>query len=104
MYDVQKQNALYCHETWRDFKVKCGNARDYYMEICLDECATCQRYQGCHVMSEEQFMDLLNIVMYHADGRKIDWKANHKIECYINVLVSTETNDVRAFVIMAPSV
>jgi len=41
-------------------------------------------------------MDLLNTVMYNADGRKIDWKAIHKIECYINVLVSTETNEVRA--------
>ena len=34
-----------------------------------------------------QFIDLLNTVMYHADGRKIDWKAIHKIERYINVRV-----------------
>jgi hypothetical protein len=110
-----KENALFYQETWRDLKVKCDAARDYYKEICLDECArkqrifeqafcsyrqglhaTCREYQGCHVLNEEQFMDLLNTVMYNADGRKIDWKAIHKIECYINVLVSTETNEVRA--------
>jgi len=110
-----KENALFYQETWRDLKVKCDNARDYYKEICLDECArkqrifeqafcsyrqglhaTCREYQGCHVLNEEEFMDLLNTVMYNADGRKIDWKAIHKIECYINVLVSTETNEVRA--------
>jgi len=110
-----KQNALFYQETWRDLKVKCDNARDYYKEICLDECArkqrifeqafcsyrqglhsTCREYQGCHVLNEEQFMDLLNTVMYNADGRKIDWKAIHKIECYINVLVSVDSNEVRA--------
>jgi hypothetical protein len=48
------------------------------------------------VLNEEQFMDLLKTVMYNADGRKIDWKAIHKIECYINVLISTENNEVRA--------
>ena len=60
-----KQNALFYQETCRDLKVKCGNAWDYYKEICLDECATCRRYQGCHVMSEEQCMDLPDIVMLH---------------------------------------
>jgi hypothetical protein len=110
-----KENALFYQETWRDLKVKCDNARDYYKEICLDECArkqrqfetafcsyrqglhaTCREYQGCHVLNEQQYMDLIKAVMYNADSRKIDWKAIHKIECYINVLISTESNELRA--------
>jgi hypothetical protein len=110
-----KENALFYQLTWRDLKAKCDAARAYYKEICLDECArkqrqfetafcsyrqglhaTCREYQGCHVLNEQQYMDLIKSVMYNADSRKIDWKAIHKIECYINVLVSTETNDVRA--------
>jgi hypothetical protein len=110
-----KENALFYQNTWRELKKKCDDAREYYKDICLDECArrqrifeqsfcsyrqglhaTCREYQGCYVMTEEEFLELLKTVMYNADGRKIDWKAIHKIECYINVLISTETNDVRA--------
>jgi len=110
-----KENALFYQETWRGLKVKCDDARAYYKEICLDECArkqrqfetafcsyrqglhaTCREYQGCHVLNEQQYMDLIKAVMYNADSRKIDWKAIHKIECYINVLISTESNELRA--------
>jgi len=110
-----KENALFYQETWRDLKQQCDVARGYYKEICLDECArkqrqfetafcsyrqglhaTCREYQGCHVLNEQQYMDLIKAVQYNSDSRKIDWKAIHKIECYINVLVSTETNEIRA--------
>jgi hypothetical protein len=110
-----KENALFYQGTWRELKAACDAARKYYDEICIDECArkqrifeqafcsyrqglhaTCREYQGCHVLTEAEFMDLLKTVMYNADGRKIDWKAIHKIECYINVLISSETNAVRA--------
>jgi len=110
-----KENALFYQGTWRDLKAKCDAARAYYKEICLDECArkqrqfetafcayrqglhaTCREYQGCHVLNEQQFYDLVKSVMYNADSRKIDWKAIHKIECYINVLVSAESNEIRA--------
>jgi hypothetical protein len=110
-----KENALFYQVQWQALKKACDDARAYYKEICLDECArkqrqyeqafcsyrqglhgTCREYQGCHVLNEEQFRDLVKSVMYNADSRKIDWKAIHKIECYINVLISTETNAVRA--------
>jgi len=110
-----KENALFYQGEWKKLKVACDDARAYYKEICLDECArkqrqfetafcsyrqglhaTCREYQGCHVLNEQQFNDLVKAVMYNADSRKIDWKAIHKIECYINVLISTETNEVRA--------
>jgi len=110
-----KDNALFYQETWRDLKQQCDVARGYYKEICLDECArkqrqfetafcsyrqglhaTCREYQGCHVLNEQQYMDLIKSVQYNSDSRKIDWKAIHKIECYINVLVSSETNEIRA--------
>jgi len=110
-----KDNALFYQETWRDLKQQCDVARGYYKEICLDECArkqrqfetafcsyrqglhaTCREYQGCHVLNEQQYMDLIKAVQYNSDSRKIDWKAIHKIECYINVLVSSETNEIRA--------
>jgi hypothetical protein len=48
------------------------------------------------VLNEEQYKDLIKKVMYNADSRKIDWKAIHKIECYINVLISSDNNTVRA--------
>jgi hypothetical protein len=118
LYDYftnMKENALFYQGTWRKLKEACDGARAYYQEICLDECArkqrifeqafcsyrqglhaTCREYQGCQVLNEAQFKDLLNTVMYNADGRKIDWKAIHKIECYINVLISADTNTVRA--------
>jgi len=114
-FSNMKENALFYQGTWRELKAKCDAARDYYKEICLEECArkqrqfetafcsyrqglhaTCREYQGCHVLNEQQFNDLVKSVMYNADSRKIDWKAIHKIECYINVLISTETNEVRA--------
>jgi len=110
-----KENARFYQDEWRALKKACDAARAYYKEICLDECArkqrqfetafcsyrqglhaTCREYQGCHVLNEQQFMDLVKTVMYNADSRKIDWKAIHKIECYINVLISTETNEIRA--------
>jgi len=110
-----KDNALFYQETWRDLKKQCDDSRGYYKEICLDECArkqrqfetafcsyrqglhaTCREYQGCHVLNEQQYMDLIKAVQYNSDSRKIDWKAIHKIECYINVLVSSETNEIRA--------
>jgi hypothetical protein len=110
-----KENALFYQETWRAKKVLCDAARVYYKEICLDECArkqrqfetafcsyrqglhaTCREYQGCHVLNEQQYMDLIKSVLYNAESRKIDWKAIHKIECYINVLISTESNELRA--------
>jgi hypothetical protein len=110
-----KENALFYQTQWQQLKKACDDARAYYKEVCLDECArkqrqfetafcsyrqglhaTCREYQGCHVLNEQQYMDLIKTVLYNADSRKIDWKAIHKIECYINVLVSTETNEVRA--------
>jgi len=110
-----KANAKFYQEEWRALKAGCDAARKYYKEVCLDECArkqrqfetafcayrqglyaTCREYQGCHVLNEQQFNDLIKSVMYNADSRKIDWKAIHKIECYINVLISTESNAVRA--------
>jgi hypothetical protein len=110
-----KENALFYQGQWQALKAACDKAREYYKEICLDECATkqrqfetafcsyrqglhatCREYQGCHVLNEEQFYDLVKTCLYNADSRKIDWKAIHKIECYINVLISTETNEVRA--------
>jgi polyhydroxyalkanoate synthesis regulator phasin len=110
-----KENALFYQGEWKKLKEACDAARAYYKEICLDECArkqrqfetafcsyrqglhaTCREYQGCHVLNEQQFNDLVKSVMYNADSRKIDWKAIHKIECYINVLISTETNEIRA--------
>jgi hypothetical protein len=110
-----KENAKFYQTQWQALKAACDAARAYYKEICLDECmtkqrqfetafcsyrqglhATCREYQGCHVLNEQQFYDLIKTVMYNADSRKIDWKAIHKIECYINVLISTETNEVRA--------
>jgi hypothetical protein len=99
---------LFYQGQWQQLKEACDKAREYYKEICLDECmtkqrqletafcayrqglhATCREYQGCHVLNEEQFYDLVKTVLYNADSRKIDWKAIHKIECYINVLIST---------------
>merc|ERR1719171_85974 len=110
-----KENALFYQGQWQQLKEACDKARAYYKEICLDECmvkqrqfetafcsyrqglhATCREYQGCHVLNEEQFYDLVKTVLYNADSRKIDWKAIHKIECYINVLISTESNEIRA--------
>jgi hypothetical protein len=110
-----KENAEFYKDEWAALKKACDDARAYYKDICLDECArkqrqfetafcsyrqglhaTCREYQGCHVLNEQQFNDLVKSVMYNADSRKIDWKAIHKIECYINVLISTETNTVRA--------
>jgi len=57
--------------------------------------STCAEYQGCHILTEEQFMALITDVLYAADSRKIDWKAIHKIACYIKVLVSEGTNAER---------
>jgi polyhydroxyalkanoate synthesis regulator phasin len=110
-----KENAQFYKGTWSQLKQACDASRAYYKDICLDECArkqrqfetafcsyrqglhaTCREYQGCHVLNEEQFMELVKTVMYNADSRKIDWKAIHKIECYINVLISTESNEIRA--------
>jgi hypothetical protein len=109
-----KENALFYQGQWRELKKACDDARAYFKEIC-EECdrkqsqyeqafcsyrqglhATCREYQGCHVLNEEQFNALVKTVMYNSDSRKIDWKAIHKIECYINVLISTESNDIRA--------
>jgi hypothetical protein len=108
-------NAMFYKKEWAALKEACDSSRAYYKEICLTECArkqrqfetafcsyrqglhaTCREYQGCHVLNEEQFYALVKAVMYNADSRKIDWKAIHKIECYINVLISTESNELRA--------
>jgi hypothetical protein len=109
-----KENAKHYHGKWQELKATCDAAREQVVEQC-QKCnrkqriyetafcsyrqglhATCREYQGCHVLNEQQYHDLVNTVMYNADSRKIDWKAIHKIECYINVLISTEANDVRA--------
>jgi hypothetical protein len=108
-------NAVFYKKEWSELKAACDANRAYYKDICLTECArkqrqfetafcsyrqglhaTCREYQGCHVLNEQQFYDLVKAVMYNADSRKIDWKAIHKIECYINVLISTESNELRA--------
>lgn len=57
--------------------------------------STCSTYQGCHIMEEKAYKDLIADVLYKADSRKIDWKAIHKIACYIKVLISEGTNDER---------
>lgn len=109
-----KENAKHYHEMWQGLKANCDAAREQVVATC-DGCnrrqrtyetafcsyrqglhATCREYQGCHVLNEEQYKELVNTVLYNADSRKIDWKAIHKIECYINVLISTEANEVRA--------
>jgi hypothetical protein len=59
--------------------------------------STCAEYQGCHILTEEQFKALIGDVLYAADSRKIDWKAIHKIACYIKVLVSDGTNQERTW-------
>jgi len=76
-----KENALFYQGQWQQLKEACDKAREYYKEICLDECmtkqrqfetafcayrqglhATCREYQGCHVLNEEQFYDLVKTV------------------------------------------
>jgi polyhydroxyalkanoate synthesis regulator phasin len=97
-------------EKWRELKAACDEKRAEYTkkdEYCDEEqsqyetsfCAyrqglhsTCAEYQGCHILSEEQFLALIQDSLYAADSRKIDWKAIHKIACYIKVLVSDGTN------------
>ena len=38
---------------------------------------------------------VINDVLYAADSRQIDWKAIHKIACYIKILISDGTNAER---------
>jgi hypothetical protein len=107
--------ADYNLEKWQQLKADCDAARAEYLEIdahCDEEqaqyessfCAyrqglhsTCAEYQGCHILTEEQFLALIQDVLYAADSRKIDWKAIHKIACYIKVLVSDGTNQERTY-------
>jgi hypothetical protein len=97
-------------ETWRGLKAACDEKRAEYKKkdaYCDEEqtqyetsfCSyrqglhsTCAEYQGCHILTEEQFLALIQDSLYAADSRKIDWKAIHKIACYIKVLVSDGTN------------
>jgi len=98
---------------WRELHKACKDARAAYKEHdahCDEEQAayesafcsyrqglhsTCAEYQGCHIMTEEQYRKLIKDVLYAADSRKIDWKAIHKIACYIKVLISDGTNEER---------
>jgi hypothetical protein len=98
---------------WDDLKRACDHARSEYAAKdthCDEEqrqyetsfCSyrqglhsTCAEYQGCHILTEEQFLALIQDVLYAADSRKIDWKAIHKISCYIKVLISDGTNNER---------
>jgi len=95
---------------WQKLKQACDEKRAEYEkkdDVCDEEqsqyensfCAyrqglhsTCAEYQGCHILNEEQFLALIQDSLYAADSRKIDWKAIHKIACYIKVLVSDGTN------------
>jgi hypothetical protein len=97
-------------EKWQKLKAACDAARADYKKMderCDEEqqqyetsfCSyrqglhsTCAEYQGCHILTEEQFLALIQDSLYAADSRKIDWKAIHKIACYIKVLVSDGTN------------
>jgi len=108
------ETAHFYHDTWKVKYELCNNSRalvDANCETCNEKqriyeqafCsyrqglhATCREYQGCYVMNEEEYNDLVEKVLYNADSRKIDWKAIHKIECYINVLISQDKNEVRA--------
>lgn len=100
-------------EKWRGLKKKCDSAREEYAAVsdrCHEEQAqyensfclyrqalheTCSTYQGCHVLSKDEYEKLIADSLYAADSRKIDWKAIHKIACYIKVLVSDGTNEER---------
>jgi hypothetical protein len=108
-----KSFADHNQETWKNLKKKCDDARDEYnlqTDRCHEEQAqyensfcsyrqglhnTCATYQNCHILSEEEFRKLIADALYAADSRKIDWKAIHKIACYIKVLVADAPNDVR---------
>jgi hypothetical protein len=105
--------AEYNLDKWQSLKLACDASRAEYTAKdthCDKEqeqyegsfCAyrqglhsTCAEYQGCHILTEEQFMALITDVLYAADSRKIDWKAIHKIACYIKVLISEGTNAER---------
>jgi len=107
--------ADYNLDKWKTLKAACDASRSKYAERdahCDEEqeqyeqsfCAyrqglhsTCAEYQGCHILNEEQFKALIQDVLYAADSRKIDWKAIHKIACYIKVLVSDGTNQERTW-------
>jgi hypothetical protein len=109
-----KENALFYQGQWRELRAACNAAREAYDDLDAhcdrkqrqyeqSYCsyrqglhATCAEYQGCHVMNEEQYKALIQTVQYNSDSRKIDWKAIHKLECYINVLISDEVNEVRS--------
>jgi hypothetical protein len=100
---------------WQELKAGCDKFRKEYTEMdahCDEEqeqyeqsfCAyrqglhsTCAEYQGCHILTEEQYRALIADVLYAADSRKIDWKAIHKIACYIKVLISDGTNQERTW-------
>jgi hypothetical protein len=102
-------------EKWQKLKAECDAARKEYVEKdahCDEEqeqyetsfCAyrqglhsTCAEYQGCHILTEEEYRALIGDVLYAADSRKIDWKAIHKIACYIKVLISDGTNQERTW-------
>jgi hypothetical protein len=95
---------------WQKLKNACDEKRAEYERkdvICDEEqsqyeksfCSyrqglhsTCAEYQGCHILTEEQFLALMQDSLYAAASRRIDWKAIHKIACYIMVLVSDGTN------------
>merc|ERR1719183_993074 len=107
--------AEYNLDKWTELKKACDAKRKEYVakdKHCDEEqeqyeqsfCAyrqglhsTCAEYQGCHILTEEQFLALIQDVLYAADSRKIDWKAIHKIACYIKVLVSDGTNQERTW-------
>jgi hypothetical protein len=98
---------------WQKLKQACDDSTAEYLakdKMCDEEqqqyensfCAyrqglhsTCAEYQGCHILTEEQFRALISDVLYAADSRKIDWKAIHKIACYIKVLISDGSNEDR---------
>jgi hypothetical protein len=102
-------------EKWQELKAGCDAKKKEYAEKdkhCDEEqlqyeqsfCAyrqglhsTCAEYQGCHILTEEQYRALISDVLYAADSRKIDWKAIHKIACYIKVLISDGTNQERTW-------
>jgi len=112
-FDNLQTFAAYNLQKWQDLKKACDDSRAEYKSNdahCDAEqeqyetsfCAyrqglhsTCAEYQGCHILTEEQFMALIQDVLYAADSRKIDWKAIHKISCYIKVLISDGTNAER---------
>lgn len=80
-HEARNQTGAECRRYQREFE-------QHFCTYRLSVINTCYQYTECFDRSMKEFVSVEESVRKNEHGRKVDWLATGKLECYIDVILS----------------